>query len=655
MPRLKALAVLLSLFLLTGLVPAKADAANVWQTLAKAQAAEAEGNLKEAADLYLEAAMHFVSEAEQKGDGGARINAALMYGHAGRLTAQLGDLDTASQYWEQEAVYWIPSDEQSAIAAKRKADWVRSEVRLFVTAPAAAVGKRLYTGAKHEPVTGAYLGVYAELDRKVHNPETGKPFYTEGVPALTGRQHPIFMLYGNWSQGHGPASSHIEAIKAVGGALQWAFQPDLGLKAVVDGPVLRRIARELGEAEIPIFLRFGGEMNGEWVPWTGDPELYKEKFRLVARVMREEAPNVAMVWAPSWFPPNTMDLYYPGDAYVDWVGISSYAVHDDSLDPVAEGGKARDSRPLHDTFAEIYERYADRKPIMLVEGAVGYYDHSVNQSREPWALTNIQRFYAAMPRIYPRVKALVWFNSDTKNSVQDKGIMKQNYLLSGNERVLKTYQAAIADTYYLSELGATADRVYLDAVESGVPAAKVELSSYVRAYDPFISRVEYAINGQPAGSSTTGDPWAVTADFSPYAGETVQVTVRAYDSLGRKSVERTLPVRVAAATVTVDGMPVAFDYQPALLEGTLTVPLEQVAAATGTEVVQAGDRVALRRGDRQVSLTIGSRTATAGWQSVELPAAPTKVDDRVLVPLRVFESLGLKVEWNGATRTASVK
>jgi len=665
MARIKALATLLTLLLLTGLFPATA-AASVWQDISDAQAAEAAGNLSDAVGLYLKAAEYFGADS-QKGDPGnpadqkrivdARTNAAIMYGHAGRVVAQLGDLDRAAEYWSQEAVYWIPSDEQSSIAAQRKADWVRSEVRLFVTAPAAAVGDRLYTGAKYEPVAGAYLGVYGESDPQVHNPYSGNPFYTQGVMDLTGRQHPIFLLYGNWSQGRGPAGSHIQAIKSVGGALEWALQPDQGLAAVVDGPVLRNIARQLREAEIPIFLRFAGEMNGDWVPWTGNPELYKEKFRLVARVMREEAPNVAMVWAPAWFPLNTMDAYYPGDEYVDWVGISAYGVHDDSLDPVAADGLKRDSRPLHDTFAEIYARYADRKPIMLVEGAVGYYDYSVNQSREPWALTNIQRFYAALPRIYPRVKAVVWFDSDTKHSEQDKGIMKQNYLLSGNERVLRAYQAAIADSYYLSELNGSADRVYVDAVESGVPAAKVELSSYVRAYDPFISRVEYALNGLPAGSSSKGDPWAVTADFSRYAGQTVTVTVRAYDSQGRKSVEQSLPVRVASAAVTVEGTAVFFDYQPVIVEGSLAVPLAQVAAATGTAVSQTTAGVTLKRGDRQVALTVGSRTASAGAQALELPVAPTMAQDggRLLVPLRVFEALGLTIEWDGTTRTANLK
>ena len=38
------------------------------------------------------------------------------------------------------------------------------------------------------------------------------------------------------------------------------------------------------------------EMNGDWTAYSGDPEKYIEKWRLVHDVMAEEAPNVMMVW-----------------------------------------------------------------------------------------------------------------------------------------------------------------------------------------------------------------------------------------------------------------------------------------------------------------------------------------------------------------------
>ncbi len=75
-------------------------------------------------------------------------------------------------------------------------------------------------------------------------------------------------------------------------------------------------------------------MNGDWVPWHGDPDLYIEKFQLVHNVMEEYAPNVVMVWCPNDVPVElngqTIPDYYPGDAYVDWVGVNFYVDYYDS-------------------------------------------------------------------------------------------------------------------------------------------------------------------------------------------------------------------------------------------------------------------------------------------------------------------------------------
>ena len=59
----------------------------------------------------------------------------------------------------------------------------------------------------------------------------------------------------------------------------------------VGGPVLALV-----RFDAPIFIRFAGEMNGEWTPYHGDPELYRQKFRLVYRVLKAAAPKTALIW-----------------------------------------------------------------------------------------------------------------------------------------------------------------------------------------------------------------------------------------------------------------------------------------------------------------------------------------------------------------------
>lgn len=642
--RLKLTTTLLTLLLVVGFLHPASAAPSPWTLYQSAQAAEQSSDWSRAASLYLGAAEAQISSSP--------VNAALMFGHAGRLFAKLGRYDEAAAAWQQEATFWRQSGaQQESIAAQRKADWVRSEVRLFVTAPAEAAADRYYTGAKFEPKTGALLGVYAEMDPDVHDPADADPIFTLDFEIAAGRQHPLFLLYANWGD---PFPTGLARwIESAGGALQWALQPHNGLSAVQDDQYLMQIAQAAKESGIPVFLRFGGEMNGDWVPWHDDPALYKAKFRLVASRFRAVAPNVAMVWAPGYFPLETMANYYPGDDVVDWVGISAYGVFDPSLDPTGQG---QDSRNLSEAFEEAYRLYADRKPIMLAEGAIGYFNYATGQATTEWALANIRRFYAAVPRLYPRVKALTWFDVDLGNTPShDEGIMVQNYRLTGNPSILQTYKKATTDPYYLAALDAQAGQIYLDAAEFGAPPATVELSSYIKAYNPYLARVEYAIGGRVIGQSTAGDPWTVRADLAPFAGQTVALAVRAYDRAGRLAVERQIPVRVGSAQVWLNGEPVAFDYQPVIIGGALMVPIRAIAAATGSSLTVQSGRVIIERNGRRVTLQPGSAVALVDGRAVTLNAAPIIENGRTLVPLRTLESLGLTVTWDQGSRTAHLR
>lgn len=181
---------LLPLFLGATLLVPPAAAASPWALYQSAQAAEQAGSFDQAAALYQEAAAGYGSSNP--------VNAALMYGHAGRLLAKANRFDEAGAAWQQEAQFWRQSGAlQESIAADRKADWVRSEVQLFVTTPAVAVADRYNTGAKYEPKTGALLGVYAEMDPAVHDPSDAQPIFTEAFGQQAGRQHPVFLLYAN--------------------------------------------------------------------------------------------------------------------------------------------------------------------------------------------------------------------------------------------------------------------------------------------------------------------------------------------------------------------------------------------------------------------------------------------------------------------------
>ncbi len=114
------------------------------------------------------------------------------------------------------------------------------------------------------------------------------------------------------------------------------------------------------------------------------------------------------------------------------------------------------------------------------------------------------------------------------------------------------------------------------------------------------------------------------------------------------------PVEV---TVKIDGETQNFD-QPAILENYRTlVPLRGVFEKLGANVywTQSTQTVRVTKDDTEVTLKIGSKTATVNGEEVILDVAPKLVNYRTMVPLRfVTEALGARVTWDSKTLTASI-
>lgn len=293
--------------------------------------------------------------------------------------------------------------------------------------------------AQYEPSSGAYLGILG-ADRRVGYDVTK-------VEGVYGRRHAIYLAYVGWRKFQTDTSSYFpvrtaERVKQMGGALQIGWEPRYGLEDVKDDEYVRTFAREAKASGIPVFLRYASEMNGAWVPWHGNPELYIEKFRLIHDIMKEEAPNVVMVWSPNFAPANTIDEYYPGDAYVDWVGFSLYAT------PLTNG-KEQLAGSVVDTFAPLYAKYS-RKPIMISEGAVAHTVLSTNTAYLSWAEGQLSYMYAVLPRMFPQVKAITYFNFSRAQAARSQ--MDYVYDLGENPLTDALYKRLIQSDWFLESV-----------------------------------------------------------------------------------------------------------------------------------------------------------------------------------------------------------
>ena len=339
----------------------------------------------------------------------------------------------------------------------------------------------------------------------------------------------MYLTYTHWNMRYSGIESYFRTdlakkAKEQGAALQVAWEPLGGLDQVVDDDYVRKFAREARATGIPIFLRFAGEMNGEWVPWYGDPEKYKEKFRLIHDIMEVEAPNVAMVWSPNFFPYDNIDPYYPGDEYVDWVGTSLY------MFPFTQGKENLGGNPIG-YLKPIYEKYS-HKPIMISEGAAAHKDHDDNRDYSKWAVGQIGNMYGFLPRMFPQLKAITYFNSNNESTTEyDK--QPNNYDLGTNPLIESTYERLIQSPYLLDTLvlGEKNDRVQTEYAQLETFKKLTDVrNTFVYTKLPLGQQPYYVAvyqGGTKLGESYTL-PWDMQIDFS-LVDKTKPLSLRAFD------------------------------------------------------------------------------------------------------------------------------
>lgn len=101
--------------------------------------------------------------------------------------------------------------------------------------------------------------------------------------------------------------------------------------------------------------------------------------------------------------------------------------------------------------------------------------------------------------------------------------------------------------------------------------------------------------------------------------------------------------------VDLNGVALAFDAQPQMVQERVMVPFRGLAEALHVKVEWAAEQQIIRASltdGTDMQLQVANTTAYIGGTPVLLDAAPVLINDRVLVPLRFFsEALGCRVDW----------
>jgi mannan endo-1,4-beta-mannosidase len=151
--------------------------------------------------------------------------------------------------------------------------------------------------------------------------------------AETGKSPNVLEYYASWGDGFN--ASGVRKIDDSGALayMTWEpFKPSLAkIASGASDAYITSFAKSVRTLNLPLAISFGHEMNGTWYPWGtkgNSAKSFVAAWRHIHDLFDQAgATNVIWVWSPNVInpvPKIKLKPYYPGDAYVDWVGMVGY-------------------------------------------------------------------------------------------------------------------------------------------------------------------------------------------------------------------------------------------------------------------------------------------------------------------------------------------
>jgi len=313
------------------------------------------------------------------------------------------------------------------------------------------------------PQEGAYLGAFVDFG---FMEDYVTPEKLSNFEKLSGKKLAIVTMGSFWGKEEFP-EGQVQVIKEYGAIplifwYPWGppyeqneLQQRYSLKNIIDGKhdeYIRRWAKGVKASGVPVIVAFAPEMNGDWFSWSGyfngagesayfgkpdradGPERFVFAYRHVVDVVRSvNARNIIWLFHVNATPSpqadwNTLDAYYPGDSYVDWVGMSAFGKQ---INPGDWLSFEEISGTAYDSLA------AFKKPILVVTG-VGEFEDG---NKAEW----ITQTYSVIKEEYPGIKAVIWWHDiwlNEDNSLSDLTI-------DSSPETLRAFRLAISDPYFL--------------------------------------------------------------------------------------------------------------------------------------------------------------------------------------------------------------
>ena len=191
-------------------------------------------------------------------------------------------------------------------------------------------------------------------------------------------------------------------------------------------------ARKAASYEIPLIVEWGTEMNGQWFSWNGvhnggagvGPQKFIDAYRhIIRRMDNRGATNISWVFHVNYAEEpfddwNKFENYYPGDGYIDLLGVSIYTLY------TPQDNEYTDFRPSMDETITRFNAMAPQKPVILSE--FGATTNSTFGDAAVWADAALADIMADR---WPSLVGFSWWNErwpNDDNPAHDTNLLVQS-------------------------------------------------------------------------------------------------------------------------------------------------------------------------------------------------------------------------------------
>ena len=219
------------------------------------------------------------------------------------------------------------------------------------------------------------------------------------------------------------------------------------LEAILNGDFddqLDAWGRKAANFESPLIVEWGTEMNGQWFSWNGvhnggassGAQNFVAAYRhIIDHMDNQGATNITWVFHvnyeddpfDAW---NDFENYYPGDDYIDWLGISIYTLYTPLDDEYT------DFRPSMDDAMARLSLMAPDKPVIVAE--FGATTNNPNGDAAVWADAALADILADR---WPALIGFSWWNETWPND--DNPAHDTNLLVQSDANLAQVFQTRL--------------------------------------------------------------------------------------------------------------------------------------------------------------------------------------------------------------------